>query len=213
MLKIKRAEDLISYTPVPDWVKESLAKAPFVVVRRARAARGLVAIGVRGSVRSERFGAFLPADLIVNRISPEQLTEEKGWKTRSKEIFQSLEQISHVMEGASLKWGPVGSLGFELASGNEAVTEKSDIDIVIRFSKEITLNVAKKINDELKKNPFRIDAQVDMPAGAFSLSEYAISEEKAILIRTVDGPLLKKIKEPPLTGCTIRGGSLINKVD
>lgn len=198
LLKIKRAEDLISYTPVPEWVEAALAKAPFVVVRRARAAQGLVAIGVRGSVRSERFGAFLPVDLIVKRISPEQLTEEKGWKTRSKEIFQSLEQISHVMECASLKWGPVGSLGFELASGSEAATEKSDIDIVIRFSKKLTSNAAKKINDELKKNPFRIDAQVDMPEGAVSLNEYAISEEKAILLRTVDGPLLKKIKNHPL---------------
>ncbi|WP_050183967.1 malonate decarboxylase holo-ACP synthase [Domibacillus robiginosus] len=198
LLKIKKVEDLISYTPVPDWVEAALAKAPFVVVRRARAAQGLVAVGIRGSVRSERFGTFLPVDLIVNRMSPEQLAEEKGWKNRSKEIFQSLEQISNVMERASLQWGPVGSLGFELVSGNETVTEKSDIDIVIRFSRKLTLNAAKKIDDILKKNPFRIDAQVDMTEGAFSLSEYAISGEKEILVRTADGPLLKKVKNHPL---------------
>ncbi|MCI2257047.1 malonate decarboxylase holo-ACP synthase [Domibacillus sp. PGB-M46] len=198
LLKIKKAEDLISYTPVPEWVEAALAKTPFVVVRRTRAAQGLVAVGVRGSVRSERFGAFLPVDLIVNRISPEQLAEEKGWKNRSKEIFRSVEQISHLMECASLQWGPVGSLGFELASGNETVTEKSDIDIVIRFSRKLTLDAAKKIDDTLKKNLFRIDAQVDTAEGAFSLSEYALSEEKEILVRTIDGPLLKKIKNHPL---------------
>jgi phosphoribosyl-dephospho-CoA transferase len=97
------------------------------------------------------------------------------------------------LDVASLTWGPTGSVGFELATGQEAVTEKSDIDIVIRISEEFTITFAQKIENGLKNLPFRIDVQLEMKEGAFSLSEYVNSEGKEVLFRTMDGPFLKEV--------------------
>ncbi|WP_260284885.1 malonate decarboxylase holo-ACP synthase [Peribacillus aracenensis] len=193
LLRIKGAEELISQTPPPNWVAESLAISPFVVIRRSHASKGQVAVGVRGPERNKRFAAFLPVDSILTRISPERLAQDKGWQNHSKKIFQCLDRVSDLLDQASLKWGPTGSVGFELATGQEVVTEKSDIDIVIRISEEFTINFAQKIENGLKKNPFRIDVQLETKVGAFSLSEYANSKGKAVLFRTMDGPFLKEV--------------------
>lgn len=193
LLEVENVADLISYSPLPEWVKISIAKAPFVVVRRARASEGLVAIGVRGSVRNERFAAFLPVDHIVRRITPEQLAQERKWNDHSKEIFCCLERVSNLMNVHSLIWGPVGSVGFELMSGKETITKTSDIDIVIRFEEGFSISFAREIEAELKKIQIRVDVQIDTMEGAFSLSEYAASGGQPVLLRTIDGPMLKKI--------------------
>jgi phosphoribosyl-dephospho-CoA transferase len=163
-----------------------------VVVRRARAPEGLVAVGVRGSIRNERFAAFLPANQIVSRITPEQLVLGKKWRNYSKEIFHYLERVSKLMNNYSLLWGPGGSIGFELASGKETVKATSDIDVIIRFSEGFTTQLARDIKAGLELIPVHVDVQVETIEGAFSLSEYVVSEGKSILIRTMDGPILKK---------------------
>lgn len=194
LLEVRCVSDLISYSPLPEWVKISIAKAPFVVVRRARASEGLVAVGVRGSMRNERFAAFLPVNHIVRRITPEQLAHERKWNEHSKEIFCCLEQVSHLMNIYSLMWGPVGSVGFELVSGKETTTKTSDIDIVIRFAEGFTTSFSREIETELKKIQVRLDVQMESKEGAFSLSEYAVSgRQPVLLLRTMDGPMLKKI--------------------
>jgi phosphoribosyl-dephospho-CoA transferase len=192
LLEIKGVEDLICYSNIPEWVETALTIAPYVVVRRARAPEGLVAVGVRGSMRNERFAAFLPANQIVSRITPEQLALGKKWRNYSKEIFHYLERVSKLMNNYSLMWGPGGSIGFELASGKETVKATSDIDVIIRFSEGFTTQLAQDIKAGLEIIPVHVDVQVEALEGAFSLSEYVVSEGKSILIRTMDGPILKK---------------------
>jgi phosphoribosyl-dephospho-CoA transferase len=193
LLEINNITDLTSFTPFPEWVEQSIAAAPFVVVRRAQAAAGNVAVGVRGSQRNERFAAFLSVDRMIRRIPPEQLANERKWVNQQKEIFRSLDRINEIMNVYSLVWGPAGSVGFELASGKETTTETSDIDLVIRFNKLLTEKLACELEAELKKLTIRVDVQVETEYGAFSLNEYAASGEKPILVRTMNGPLLKKI--------------------
>ncbi|MBT2582821.1 malonate decarboxylase holo-ACP synthase [Planococcus sp. ISL-109] len=193
LLEIEGVGDLTSFSTIPEWVESALAKAPFVVVRRAQASEGFIAVGVRGSERNERFAAFLLVNRIIRRITPEQLTRESKWSDQPKEIFRGLEQIEKLLDSHSIKWGPVGSIGFELASGKETTKKTSDIDIVIHFSENFTLNFAREIEGELKKNQFRVDVQVETLEGAFLLGEYVESGEKPILLRTMDGPILKKI--------------------
>lgn len=191
LLKIGTVEDLISYSPIPNWVTASLTNAPYVVVRRARAFEKLVAVGIRGSKRNERFAAFLPIERIVEHITPEKLAEERRWHGKSKEIFHCLEQVSEVLKNYQLPWGPAGSLGFELASEKEIVNKNSDIDIIIRSSAGLKVEIAKEIKQGLERIPIRLDVQIETDSGAFSLNEYTISEGKAVLLRTIDGPLLK----------------------
>ena len=193
LLEIQGTKDLTSLSAIPEWVESSLAKAPFVVVRRARASEGFIAVGVRGSERHKRFAAFLPVNRIISRVTPEQLTRERKWNEQPKEIFQGLEQIGELLDSHSLEWGPTGSIGFELTSGENTIKETSDIDIVVRFSKNFTFNFVREIEERLKNNPFRVDIQVETSEGAFLLSEYLVSGEKPILLRTIDGPILKKI--------------------
>lgn len=57
LLKID-AKHLISHTPIPDWAIQALNMAPYVVVRRAHAPKGQIAVGIRGKARNERFGMY-----------------------------------------------------------------------------------------------------------------------------------------------------------
>ncbi|GIN93847.1 phosphoribosyl-dephospho-CoA transferase [Siminovitchia terrae] len=193
LLEIYCAKDLISYDSLPEWAKASIDAAPFVVVRRARPAPGFAAVGIRGSKRSERFAAFLPIDRIKRKVTPEDLAKEQKWREQDKEIFRHLEKVAHLMNHHSLEWGIAGSLGFELASGKETTTNSSDIDLVIRFNDQFTFKLAKKIKNELEKMKVRVDVQVETRYGAFSLFEYADCENRPILLRTMDRPMLKKI--------------------
>ncbi|HZH60542.1 MAG TPA: malonate decarboxylase holo-ACP synthase [Metabacillus sp.] len=193
LLRINDNSDLISYTPVPEWVEQSLDKASYVVVRRVTSKEGLIAVGVRGSVRSERFAAFLPIENIIERITPEQLAKKRKWEGQTSELFFALGTISEVMNHYGLSWGPVGSVGFELASGVSTVTKQSDIDLIIRDHEGLNQSLAQALLDLFTTLPFRVDAQVEMEEGAFSLSEFAFPTGQHILLRTMNGPLLKKI--------------------
>lgn len=193
LLQIKDVTDLISYSAIPEWVEGALMNAPFVVVRRVQAPKGLCAIGVRGTERSERFGAFLDINNVVKHIRPEQLAEEKNWKNISKEIFRGLDQIDNILKKYSLSWGPTGSVGFELASGKDTVTEKSDLDIIIHINEGLRLEIAKEIKQEFDNITYRVDVQVEIEEGAFSLIEFIQSEGKPILLRTANGPMLKRV--------------------
>jgi phosphoribosyl-dephospho-CoA transferase len=190
LLEIKNVSDLISYSPFPEWVKGSIAKSPFTVIRRARAREGLVAVGIRGSKRNERFAAFLPVDRIVRRFTPEQLVQKLKWDEHSKEIFRCLEQTSNIMNVYSLSWGPTGSVGFELASGTETVTAESDIDLIIRTPHRLEKKLAQHLLDEFQKIEVRIDVQMETPAGAINLLEYVRVKGDSVLVKTQDGPLL-----------------------
>jgi phosphoribosyl-dephospho-CoA transferase len=84
-----------------------------------------------------------------------------------------------------LPWGPVGSVGFELASGRKVTTETSDLDLVIRAAQEVGAEQARFLLDRTLGLETRIDVRVETPACGFSLVEY-VSATK-ILLRYPDG--------------------------
>ena len=49
----------------------------------------------------------------------------------------------------------------------------SDLDVVIRAPQPWSLEYAREIADCLNRLPARVDAQLDVPAGAVALDEYA----------------------------------------
>lgn len=182
-------ENLISHSPIPAWAMESLSVAPYVVVRRAHAPSGQIAIGIRGKSRGERFAAFLPKHAVIRQIKPEHLTGRHLLKYRQSPVFESLEIAGEILNRYQLVWGPGGSTGFELASGVETVTAKSDLDLIVRAIKPLPINTAFQILSGLQKCPARADVQVETPLGAFSLAEYA-RNTFPILLKTQNGPLL-----------------------
>jgi phosphoribosyl-dephospho-CoA transferase len=174
---------------VPAWVPASLARAPWVVVRRALAQDGLIPVGIRGRTRGERFAALLAVDAVTERVSPEDLAAARSWRhmprARSVRSLRVLDAVDELCTSLGLAWGPTGSVGFELATGVPSAGVASDLDVVIRAPQPWSLEYAREIADCLNRLPARVDAQLDVPAGAVALDEYA--RGGPVLLRAPDG--------------------------
>jgi phosphoribosyl-dephospho-CoA transferase len=175
---------------IPAWVTTSLIRAPWVVVRRARAPAGLIPVGVRGRTRAERFAVLLAPDAVAARVTPEELIAERDHMPRARRLrpFQVLDKVDELFSSLGLVWGPTGSVGFELAAGVATASSTSDLDVVVRAPEPWPLESAREIADHLDRLPTCVDAQLDTPAGAVMLNEYARGER--VLLRTPDGPRL-----------------------
>ena len=84
-------------------------------------------------------------------------------------------------------WGPGGSVGFELATGNLVANEQSDLDIVIYADKRMTVNHAKSLCAHTMELSAVVDIRVETLVAGFSLREYARTGLTGILLRTPDG--------------------------
>lgn len=87
-------------------------------------------------------------------------------------------------------WGPVGSVGFELATGDRVITETSDLDLALFSPQRIAHAIARDLWGSLSSLPAKVDVRVETPCGGFSLEEYALRRSSKILIRTPDGQQL-----------------------
>jgi phosphoribosyl-dephospho-CoA transferase len=192
LLRLASGRELCHEGSVPAWVIASLARAPWVVVRRARTSGGLVPVGVRGRTRAERFAASLSPEAVATRVTPEDLAAERGWRRmpRARRVgpVQVLDAVDELFASHGLAWGPTGSVGFELATGVAAASTTSDLDVVVRAPEPWTLGYVREVADDLARLPTRVDAQLGVPAGAVMLAEYARGGR--VLLRTPDGPRL-----------------------
>lgn len=194
--------DLLEFVPsdaiaaddeIPGWARERLARAPFVVVRRARSREGMLPVGVRGSMRHERFAGWLSPSAVRTRTRPERLVRRAAWRStpRASSVahFAALERIAAIMSALDLAWGPGGSVGYELVSGIASVTPASDIDVIVRAPNALSRCTARLLIAELHALPIRTDVQIETPRGAVALAEYA-GDAKRVALRTLDGPRL-----------------------
>jgi phosphoribosyl-dephospho-CoA transferase len=177
----------------PPWVEHSLREAPLVVVRRAKSFAEIIPVGVRGSLRNQRFAAFLAPVSIRRRITPEQLSATRGRLShaRIEEIagLKVLAVIEEQLASFSLAYGPTGSIGFELASGLPTATSASDLDLLIRAPERLPIQLAQELVSIFSGRRCRVDAQLETPRGAVSLTEYA-SGQRPLLLRQGGGPIL-----------------------
>jgi len=193
-----RAHDLLRVARLtlsgdePEWVHDALARAPWVVVRRARAATGFVAAGVRGNARSQRFGTWLNIEDIEISRSPEDLLDIDPQQDRA--ALPALAALATLRETASplhdLVWGPTGSAGFELATGVPTLTESSDLDILIRVPQRVDRatvdSLARTLAQAASRAGTRIDAQLETPSGGVALAELA-AHRPHVLARASSG--------------------------
>jgi phosphoribosyl-dephospho-CoA transferase len=195
-----RAHDLLKLRRLPElpgepaWVRSALARAPFAVVRRAEAASGFVAIGVRGAKRNERYGAWAGIADIDAVIAPEHLANMQPTADRTLyPVYKILHTARNTHCLSAFTWGPTGSAGFELATGLPTVTSSSDLDLLIRTPAPLSIDTARALLDELTANATRagtrIDVQLETPAGGVSLAEFA-SDKARVLARGAQGPRL-----------------------
>ena len=193
LLRLRDPDELRAAAGLPRWANAALAKAPLVVVRRAPAPDGLVAVGIRGALRHQRLAAMVPRAAIDEHIAPERLAAEAGWDRSPRRAgipaLAALEAVSALLAGLGLAWGPTGSVGFELASGTPTARADSDLDLLVRRAARWPLSAARYALAGLDPLGVRADVQIETPIGSVALREYARGRAP-VLLRTPHGPRL-----------------------
>ena len=158
---------------------EALSLAPWVVVRRALFESGLIPVGVRGKNRNERFAAFAAAETVVQRATPEDLVSRQTWREAPRRgelaALGALPQMNDMLQTLGLRWGPVGSVGFELATGFAAANADSDLDLIIRMQDGPVPELVEKLVTIKEAAGVRVDMLLETAAGGLALTEYARS--------------------------------------
>ncbi|WP_345816536.1 malonate decarboxylase holo-ACP synthase [Paraburkholderia sp. PREW-6R] len=197
-----RLRELAVFDGEPAWVRSAFERAPYAVVRRALSADGFVAIGVRGELRSQRYGTWSRIADIDEAVPPEALAHRAPRDDRGAlPAFVALAALAELAAAGShtpdllrgLAWGPAGSAGFELATGVATATASSDLDLLIRAPRTLTHDLARALLDQLEavagRAGVRIDAQLETPAGGVALAEWAAARPR-VLARHASGPQL-----------------------
>jgi phosphoribosyl-dephospho-CoA transferase len=196
LLRLRSLDDLDWETQRPEWAQAALQRAPWVVVRRAVHPACVWPVGVRGRLRSERCAAWLPDRAVAECVTPQLLAASRAWHRhyqgeRRNPALAVLDELAAIFtaHGHDGRWGPVGSVGFELATAVPSTTPTSDLDLVLQADKALTRSDAVRLHAELSRLPVRMDVLVETPLGAVALAEYAAAPA-ATLLRTAHGPRL-----------------------
>ncbi|MHB8477623.1 MAG: malonate decarboxylase holo-ACP synthase [Steroidobacteraceae bacterium] len=195
LLRLTDPDALLWDVRRPGWAAAALQLAPWTVVRRAPPRRELWPVGVRGSLRAQRSAAWLPRSAIQECITPQMLAAQQAWRQRpdvpETPAIAVLDEVAAVLaaHGYAGRWGPGGSVGFELASGVPSTTAGSDLDLVLSLAEPMARTAATGLHADLAKLPVRIDVLLETPHGAAALAEYA-NGEGATLLRSAHGPRL-----------------------
>jgi phosphoribosyl-dephospho-CoA transferase len=168
----------------PYWVTSHKAGNLWVVVRRAMAPDGFVAVGIRGSNRQQRWGSFADLADVKERFRPSQLSFHMARRTRiAMPALAALSWLEGQLDKSELDWGPVGSVGFELATGNQVVAPTSDLDLALFAPTRFTRSTARYLWSVMSTAPAKVDVRVETPYCGFSLEEYARERTEQVLVR------------------------------
>lgn len=161
----------------PAWVFDAVSAGHPVVVRRAMTDRGQVPVGVRGLLREQRYAAVMPAAAVHRRVTPEDLCGVTS--TRDAPALRALDQLRPVLK--HWNWGVTGSAGFELASGVQALHERSDLDLILRTPNPLDRDEARALLALLDMAICPVDLQLQTPYGAVALREWASASRRVLL--------------------------------
>ena len=174
----------------PHWMKETFANCPWAVALREPARDNLIAVGIRGAARNERWGCVVRRDSIRQIVRPEDLVARSARCALRTPALVALEQLRERWRNLALPWGPTGSVGFELATGCCVTTATSDLDIVIRASTSIDREYARFLSNRAAGLEVISDIRVEAPRCGFSLEEYVRTSSRRIVLRYPEGARL-----------------------
>jgi phosphoribosyl-dephospho-CoA transferase len=166
-----------------------------VVVRRGYVRDGMMPVGVRGVARQERWAASLAASEIADRLSPEALTASRyvieHGRRDAVPALAALARVAPILARLGHRWGPGGSVGFEIATGVPTATSSSDLDLVLRQDRRLEPDEASDLRAALAEAaaPARVDVMLETPRGGVSLADLAAMPAH-VLLRTPDGARL-----------------------
>ena len=174
-------------TDAPAWAVAVLAAGQPVVVRRARVAAGLVAVGLRGATRDQRLAALMPVEAIAHRLAPEELLGRRA--TEDLPVFRVLAELRPLLDALGHAWGVTGSAGFQLATGLPTAHPDSDLDLLLRAERPLPRSEARPLLQLLEGRACRVDLQLQTPLGGVALSEWAGGAAR-VLLKSATGPRL-----------------------
>ena len=176
----------------PAWARAALGGHVPVVVRRAPAEPGWVAVGIRGTAREQRHATWMRLSDISRLVTPQVVARAGRWRNHAQPHWPALRALSQLaprLDALGLAWGVTGSLGFELASGIAAAHPDSDLDLSLRAPHHLPREWARTLCRLLDGAQGRVEMQLETPHGAVALREWA-SEAPRVLLKTQSGPLL-----------------------
>lgn len=178
-----------SSNDTPAWVAQALARVPWVVVRRARSRPGRIPVGVRSSTRAERWPTGVSWSDVIRVLTPEELRagDDRG-SLPDVAATRAFRLLTASLELAQASWGPTGSVGFSLATGQAAVSETSDLDVLIRCPFRPAPGSLERLARLFAEQRTRVDCQVETPIGAVHLDD--LLRDGPSLVRTFEGPQL-----------------------
>lgn len=197
LLRLHARASLILDAPAPEWVAPSLAGIPWVVVRRGESRNDVIPVSVRGLARSERFKALVSVSGVAYRVTPEELADRRSepWRAAQVPALAALARVDPVLTLRGHRWGPVGSVGFELATSLPAANPTSDLDLVLRLDDPLGPREARKLLRELVEAaaPARADVVVETRLGSVNLGDLALRSDR-VLMKTANG--IRLIADP-----------------
>jgi phosphoribosyl-dephospho-CoA transferase len=195
LIRLRQPMALTVDGSVPAWVEPALRRTPWVVVRRGYVQDGRIPVGVRGMTRPQRFAAWLTVTEIAERLLPEGLIGlPRVLEQTRRDAAPALAALARVAPLLALRghrWGPGGSVGFELATGVATATASSDLDVILRQARRLEPDEARALQAALAEAaaPVRFDALLETPRGGVSLADLAAAPTR-VLVRTAAGARL-----------------------
>lgn len=170
----------------PDWLGGAwLAEAP-LVVRREATAHGRIPVGARGPQRNQRLAGYVDVAAVQRRVTPEMLAAVRP--PSGLPCLDALAALAPRLAALGLAWGPIGGVGFQLASGLPVLRDTSDLDLLVRAPGPLAPAVVTALDAMQRDAACRIDIQVDTGSGGFALAEYARGGR--VMLKTARGPVL-----------------------
>lgn len=122
------------------WVDAAWHAGLPVVVRRDVDNEGRIPVGVRGLRRDQRAAGWVKPENVLRVVSPEDLSVAADL-LRSPFITQPPVQVALQLAQQSWPWtwGITGSTGYALATGIPVIHADSDLDLLIRAPRAVSL--------------------------------------------------------------------------
>ena len=186
ILRLRPGAALIGQAP--DWVAGALAANAWVVVRPGEVRNDLVPVRVRAGAK--RFDSLLSLSAIAYRSTPEELANKRSEPLRAAQVpaMLALGRVDPVLTRRGHSWGPIGSIGYELATNLPVAVPESDLDLVLRLEEPLGASQARQLLRELVEAaaPVRIDVLVETRLGAVHLGDLALRRDR-VLMKTTQG--------------------------
>ena len=177
-----------AWPDAPAWIEASLARAPWVVVRRQSDPHG-IAVGVRGASRAQRYAAWLEPTAAIACASPEEI----GLPDEARSpLDRACASVARDAAWLGLTWGPIGAYGFERASATLATHPASDLDVLVRatgVSRATLAAFASRCAATTEQHGVRIDVELAFGDRGIALGELMRARDR-VLAKTSSGPML-----------------------